>query len=96
MFQTYSYGDAFGFYLYVVGGQPAIDVAGRVAGSQDDRTEECLSRVGFDALYFIAFDEQGVHTGLEVNFAAALKDGVAHVLDDAGQFVGADVRVCVH
>ena len=46
---------------------------------------------GLDANDLIFFDNQVRHTGLEMHLAAAVDDGVAHVLDDAGQTVGTDV-----
>ena len=67
-----------------------------MARGQDNGAKERLARVGFDTLHLVALNEQGVHACLKMHFAAALKNGVAHVLDDAGQLVGADVRMGVH
>ena len=95
VFQPYSYSDAFRLDVYVVGIKPAVHVACRMSCGKDDGAAERLARIRFDARHFIVFDDERVHACLEVHLPSAGKDGVAHVLDDARQFVRPDVRVCV-
>ena len=94
--QSYAYGNAFSFDLYIVGGKPAVYVPGGVTGGKYHRTEEGLAGIRFNTFDFILFYEQGVHARFEVNLATALDDGAPHVLDDARQFVCAYVRVCIY
>ena len=76
-------------------GEHAVDVARRVAGGQDHRAAELLPRAGGDTRHLVVVDEQPVHAGAEVHFAAAARDVAAHAFNHAGQLVRADVRVSV-
>lgn len=96
VFQSYAYGNAFGFNLYIVGGKPAVYVPGGVTGGKYHRAEEGLAGIRFNAFDFILLYEQGVHACLEVNFATAFDDGVPHVFDNTRQFVRTYVRMCIY
>ena len=84
MLQTYTDGQPFGFDKNVRTVEHAVDVAGRMAGGQDDGTLP-FSSIGADdsshacaALY-----EQVVYTGVEVYFSSALQNGAAHLFNHA-------------
>lgn len=96
MFQTYSYGDAFGFYFHSVGCQPAVYIACGVSGSKYYRTKECPAGIGFDAFHFIVFNNKSIHPCLKVHFTATTDNGVPHVFYDPRQFVRADMGMGVY
>ena len=100
VFQSYPHGDALCLNLDMFGIEVSVDVAGRMSRGKDDRSAErhlvsvgSLSRL--DANDTVAVDEQSRHACLEVHLAATPEYGVAHVLDDRRQPVGADMRMGV-
>jgi hypothetical protein len=50
----------------------------------------------FDTHYFIAPDDKACHARLEMYLASATDYGVAHILNDAGQTVGAYMGVSIN
>ena len=70
MFQTDSHGNTFCFDRYLLLIKILIDIASRMACSQDNRAVESLSRIGFYTDHFIILQDQGIHTGLEIHFAS--------------------------
>ena len=101
MFQSHPHGQSFAFDVQMPCVQAAVHIAGRVTRGQDDRLAPqflLLTAYGIhgkQSLHLSVPHEQVGHACLEVHLAAASQDGQAHVLDDAGQPVGADVRMCV-
>ena len=95
MFQTHSYGDAFGFYFHLVGCQPAVHITCGMSGGEYDGAEEGLSGIGFDAFHFVVLNNQGVHARFKVHFAATGDNGVPHILYDPRQLVCSDVGMGV-
>lgn len=95
MLQPDSDSQSFRLDLHPVPVQPAIYVACRMSGSQDDRSAERLSVVGLNAHYPVIFNNQPVHACLEMHFSSTVQDGISHVLNDPRKLVGTDMRMCV-
>ena len=84
-------GEALGLQLHALVMEHAVDIAGAMAGGEDDGAEDFLAGSGDNADGLVATQQQTVDTGLEAHLAAVLTDAVAHILDDARQTVGADM-----
>ena len=96
VFQTDSYRNSFGFYLYAVIIQPLIYIPCGMPGSQNDRPFESLSGICLYTCDFVFFYDKGVHSCFEVHFTATFYDGIPHVFNHAWQFVRTDVRMGIY
>ena len=67
-----------------------------MTGGEYHRTSESPSVVSLNANNLIFFYNNGIHSGLEVNFASTLQNGISHVFNHPRQFVCSDVRVCIY
>ena len=95
MLQTHAHSNALGFDVNTRGIEVTIYVTCRVARGEDDGAAESAPGVGFDTYHLVLLHDETIHACLEVYFTATTAYGFAHVLNDAGQFVGTDVRVRV-
>ena len=107
MLQTNANRDAFGGNLHFMTEKPLVDVAGGMAGGQDDRTVEFLAfhMTAFcvvdglfclDTFHFTVVDQQAGHLCLKPHLAATVYDGLPHRLYHAGQLVRADMGMGVN
>ena len=87
--EAYADGKPFGFELDALLTEHTIDVACAMAGGKDDGAEDFVALGGDDAADAVAREDESVHTGIEAHLASAAEDGVAHILDDSRQSVGA-------
>ena len=101
MFQPHAHGQPLALDVQPPSGQAPVHIPGRVAGGQDDGLAPEFPLLpahgirGHEPLHAAVACEQVGHARLEMHLAPAAQDGQAHVLDDAGQAVGAEVRVRV-
>ena len=93
MLQTHSHSQSFSFDRDTLTEQMAVHITGRMAGGQNDRSLENPSGVGFDTFHLAFVHNQAVHAGFKMHLTSALQDGVAHILNDAGQLVCSDMRM---
>ena len=75
MFQSDAHGYAFGLYVHLRLGEIAVDVAGGMAGGENDRTtiglfRACLQVYGFHSRHRLALDDEPCHLGLEVHLTS--------------------------
>ncbi len=95
VFESHTYGYAFGFEAHAVVGKGVVYVAGRVACGEYHRASP-LPAVGRHYSGNIAvFDNEASDACGKMNFASGADYGFAHSLDDRRQPVGAYVRVGV-
>ena len=91
VFKSHTHGNALGLEGDAAVMQHLVNVACRMARGQDNRTAECLASRCFNARHLATVDNEVGDAGLEMDLATAAQDGLAHGLDDARQFVAADV-----
>ena len=102
MFHAYAQSKRFGLDADVVVVQHPVDVARGVARGEHNcvgapfallfRVSHVLGLYTQDA---VVVQDKPCHPLVEMDFAAVMQDGFAHVLHHARQFVGSDVRVCI-
>ena len=64
--------------------------------SQDDRSTESLSSIGFNAHHLFLLDDDGIHASFEMHLTTTFQNGVSHVLDDTRELVRTDMRMGIH
>jgi hypothetical protein len=94
MLDAHAHGEAFSFQAEAGAAEHLVDVAGGVAGGQDDGAGvDRVAGSGVNAGDGAVPDQQPVRARLEADLAAGAEDGAADVGDDPGQLVRADVGV---
>ena len=100
MLQTHTHGTALSLDMYVALNEQTVHVASRMARSKNDGSVKsqftaCLQVNSLNSRHALTFHHKTRHLGLEMHLAATFYDGVAHVLNDARQLVGADMRMSI-
>ena len=96
MLQAHAYGKSLGLHLYVFVMKIAIDIACRMTRGKDYRRGKELALATTYATHLVVLYNERSHLRLEMHLATTREDGLAHVLDDTGQAIGADVGMYIN
>ena len=96
MLQTNTYSNTFCLNLHSVIIQPRIDIASRMACGQNNWPHKFFSCVSLNSHHFIAVDDDGIHTSLEMHLTSTTNNGITHILNNTRQLIGTNVRMRIH
>ena len=106
MLQTHTHCQIFCFDFYVIGMEPTIHIACRMAcGKNDGRSMDfsiLLQMARFirtlisNSFYSLSLNQNICHFGLEMYFSSTTNNGVSHGFNHSGKFVCPDVRMRIN